>query len=159
MVIMSTHPGEDLENWTLAELIESVAAFQTTNQPLPEDETAQDADDTVEPARRKHSKSAVILEDSDDEDIKYQPEIRTRERGATDAMHEEFIGRSSAGIDIKPVESSSYESESEKKRKTLLAVALDAKKATIEYDVTTKCIQTPGNEITIQKSLRVSIVR
>ena len=119
--------GEDLENWTFEDLRTAVSDFQKAN-PGVSPVTGQDG---IEDGGQKPPKSGVILEDSDEEDIRYQPEIRTRDRGITDPLHDEFIGRSSAGMDTQPSEPVSYESESEKKRKALLAVALEAKKATI----------------------------
>lgn len=124
------HIGEDLDNWTLEELKGAVAEFQRMNKPV-SPEGVQDHTDTIIGNGQMGNIGGVILQDSDDEDYRYQPEIRTRDRGVTDPLHEEFIGRSSAGIDTKPLQNASYESESEKKRKALLAVALEAKKATI----------------------------
>lgn len=124
---MEIQLGEDLENWSIEDLQTAVSDFQRAN---PRTNTGGDLSENEQGAQAP-SKSGVILEDSDEEDIRYQPEIRTRDRGITDPLHDEFIGRSSAGMDNQPSEPISYESESERKRKALLAVALEAKKATI----------------------------
>lgn len=127
MVKKEVQQGEDLENWSIEDLQTAVSDFQRAN---PRINTGGDLGENEQGAQSS-SKSGVILEDSDEEDIRYQPEIRTRDRGITDPLHDEFIGRSSAGMDNQPSEPISYESESERKRKALLAVALEAKKATI----------------------------
>lgn len=131
--ISDGHSGEDLENWSFEDLMTAVSDFQKANLRL-NPPTGQDG---LEDGGQKPTNSGVILEDSDEEDIRYQPEIRTRDRGVTDPLHDEFIGRSSAGMDTQPSEPVSYESESEKKRKALLAVALEAKKATIVFAIIT----------------------
>ena len=50
-----------------------------------------------------------------------------------------------------------YMSEQQKRRKELHNNALQAKKATVDYDITSKCIKIPDNDISLHKNIRVVI--
>lgn len=145
--------GDDIENWSSKSLEDVVRKYQAhctlpapleptpvpdsqengvhTEPPRPADESAEQGSKAgPEPAR-----PVAVMEDSEEE----------QEAGAKQA------------VDLQSQPTQEYMSEQQRRRKELHTKALEAKKATIEFDISSKCARVPENEISLQKTVRVVI--
>lgn len=153
--------GDDIENWCIKSLEDVVFKYQThcakptaiephveslepqsldTNQTQPTQSAEAVAESTskVAPGATQESPlptHVVVMEDSEDEPEESPKQV----------------------VDLTSHAPQEYMSEQQRRRKELHTQALQAKKATIDYDITSKCMKSPDNEISLLKTIRVVI--
>jgi hypothetical protein len=174
--------GDDVDVWSMNSLEDMVAKFrdehldQNSVTLSPPDTPDKQSTSMAQMAAMAQSKVSNIKDDSDDEDGTNTPQrlntknedIHESSAKEEDKMEEDLIRRSRIDQSevLQAAKSAGYAgalSETERIKKQLYEKALREKKSTIvnmnnqEYDITSKCLKNPENEISSTKNIRVMI--